>query len=826
MTGTALALHRQLAAVWGAGPGWRGWLGAVNHGVVGRRFMLVAALFFLVGGVLGLLIRAQLAGPDTHFLNAPAYAQVFTMHGTVMMFLFAIPMIEGFTLWILPKILGARDLAFPRLSAFGFWCYVFGGLILLTALLAGVAPDTGWFMYTPLASRPYSPGINADVWLIGVTFVEVSAVAFAIEVVVTVLKVRAQGMALMKMPLLAWYLWITAAMMLVGFPPLIMGSVLLEVERALGLPFFDPARGGDPLLWQHLFWMFGHPEVYIIFFPAAGIISTLIAAYAGRPIIGYGWIVGALIAQAFLSFGLWVHHMFATGLPHLSLTLFSAASLLVVLPTAVQIVAWIATLWAGRPRLTLPMWYIFGFLFIFVTGGLTGVMVALIPFNLQVHDTHFVVAHLHYVLVGGFVFPVIAGLYHWLPLASGRTAERGLGLFGFWLLFLGFNLTFMVMHLTGLLGMPRRVYTYAPGLGWDIPNLVSSMGAFVMGIGFAAVLVDLLLQWRWGPHAPRTAISAPTLEWALPRRPPPYNLASLPAVTGREPLWDNPRLPLALARGQGLLAGAPRGAMETLGVSVDGRAEQVLLLPGPSLAPILAAGALGIFFLSILAGLYWLTALGAVATIVCVWRWMWQTGARQDPPLVEAAPGLLLAPSSAHPDAPARLALWGWFVVDATFLASLAFGTLFLRITTPAWAPPAIALPPLEGAAAILVAALAAALLASLARHRVERGGSAAGPLLGAAVASGAATAGLVALLLSVPRPDLHAHPATLVALAGFAALHMGLATIASAYAHARARGGFVSARRRIDVANTAELQWWTLLVVAACVLLFWWPVG
>lgn len=377
---TPVSLHRALDAVWRAPKGIAA-LSAVNHTVVGRRFIITAFIYFAIGGLLAMLIRAQLARPDNPFLGADAYNQIFTMHGTVMMFLFAIPLIEGIALYLLPKILGARDLAYPRLSAFGYWCYLFGGTIILAAMLVGVAPDSGWFMYTPLASQPYSPGINSDVWLLGVTFVEISAVCAAVEIVVTVLKVRTAGMALTRMPLMAWYLLVTAAMMLIAFPPLILGSVLLEIERAFNWPFFDPERGGAPLLWQHLFWLFGHPEVYIIFLPAAGAVSTLIPVFARTKIVGYAWIVAAIIALAFLSFGLWVHHMFTTGIPHLALAFFSAASMLVAVPTAVQVFAWIATLMRGRPQMTLPMLYLMGFFSVFILGGLTGVMLALVPFN-------------------------------------------------------------------------------------------------------------------------------------------------------------------------------------------------------------------------------------------------------------------------------------------------------------------------------------------------------------------------------------------------------------------------------------------------------------
>ena len=513
-----IRLHHELSAIWGTPKGWAQ-LSAVNHTILGKRFMLAAFIFFAIGGLLAMLIRVQLATSSTPFVGPDVYAQLFTMHGTVMMFLFAIPMFEGLAMYLLPKLLGTRDLAFPRLSAYGFWCYVFGGSILIVAMLVGVAPDSGWFMYTPLSSSAYSPGINADVWLLGITFVEISALSAAIEIVVTILKLRAPGMSLARMPIMAWYLLITALMMLFGFPPLILGSILLELERAFDLPFFDPTRGGDALLWQHLFWLFGHPEVYIIFLPAAGAVSMMIPTFARHELVGYKSVVVAVIAVAFLSFGLWVHHMFTVGIPHLALAFFSAASGLVAIPTAVQFFAWIATLAQGRPRYDVPMLYLGGFFFIFILGGLTGVMLAMVPFNWQAHDTHFVVAHLHYVLVGGFVFPMMAAIHYWLPHIFGRVSEHRLSVPAFWLIFVGFNLTFFMMHFTGLRGMPRRVDVYPAEAGWDWLNLLSSVGSFIMTIGFALFVVDLIIQVRFGRAFRRNLWAARTLEWAMPTPP-------------------------------------------------------------------------------------------------------------------------------------------------------------------------------------------------------------------------------------------------------------------------------------------------------------------
>jgi cytochrome c oxidase subunit I+III len=820
----ALRLHGALQPLWSAPPTRLGFLAAVNHSVIGIRFMVTAIAFFLVGGVLAMLIRAQLAGPDTAFLDAAAYAQVFTMHGTVMMFLFAIPLIEGFALYILPKILGARDLAFPRLSAFGYWCYLFGGAILLLAMLAGVAPDSGWFMYTPLSSRPFSPGINSDAWLIGVTFVEVSAVCAAVEILATVLKVRTAGMSLARMPLLAWYLWVTAAMMAVGFPPLILGSILLEVERAFGWPFFDPARGGDPLLWQHLFWLFGHPEVYIIFLPAAGIVSTVLPVFARREIVGYTWIVAALIAQAFISFGLWVHHMFTTGIPHLSLAFFSAASLLVVVPTAVQIFAWLATLLKGRPTLDLPMLWIYGYFFVFVAGGLTGVMVAIVPFDWQVHDTHFVVAHLHYVLVGGFVFPVMAGLYYWMPQLTGRRSDQGLGRLAFWFVFIGFNLTFLVMHLTGLLGMPRRVFAYQAGLGWDLPNLISSIGGFVLAFGFALALIDLAVQWRFSPHSPRNPWKAGTLEWGMATPVPAYNVASLPEVIDREPLRDDPELPARLAAGEGYLGRRRDDQRETLGVdAIGGAPDQLILLPGPSYAPLVTALAAAGFFVSFLLSYYVGAAFFAAATLWAVLDWLWATGLRADPVPVGVGRGLKLMPHAATARPPGWWGMAFTLVVDGAFFASLVFGYLFLFTVTPGWPPPRfMPFEPLSFAATL--AALALGFVASRGAERANRrsdGRESASWLAAGALAGFAAAAGfLVVPLLLAPPPTEHAYAAALAALAGFGALHAFLAGIGSAFGWARLRFGYVSPRRPLDLVNAGLLWRYTSITGALLILL------
>ena len=453
-------------------------LSAVNNTQIGVFYIATALLFFVLAGVLALLIRAQLALPGGTLLGAQAYNQVFTMHGTVMMFLFAVPVVEAIAVYLLPGMLGARDLPFPRLSAYAFWAYAVGGLAFFCTLFFGVAPDGGWFMYPPLTSTEHSPGAGADWWLLGIGFIEISAIAGAIELIVGILFTRAPGMTLGRMPIFAWAMLVVALMIVFAFPAIIAGTTLLELERAFDWPFFIAARGGDPLLWQHLFWFFGHPEVYIISLPAAGLVSMMIPTLARTSMVGYRAVVAGLIGVGVLSFAVWAHHMFTAGLGRAATTLVSIASLAIVVPTALQVFAWIATLARGRLVINAASLFVLGFFFIFVLGGLTGVMVAVLPFDAQVHDTYFVVAHLHYVLIGGLVFPMFAALYHWTPLLKGRCLSERVGRWVFGLMFVGFNLAFFPMHVAGLQGMPRRVYTYQGGLGWDAdePAVVARRG--------------------------------------------------------------------------------------------------------------------------------------------------------------------------------------------------------------------------------------------------------------------------------------------------------------------------------------------------------------
>jgi len=809
---TALRLHRELTAIWGTPPGW-GRLQAVNHTVIGKRFMLTALVFFAIGGVLAMLIRTQLATTTSAFLDAAAYAQVFTMHGVVMMFLFAIPFFEGLAMYLLPKMLGSRDLAFPRMSAYGYWCYLFGGTFLVGALVAGVAPDGGWFMYTPLSSATYTPGINADVWLLGITFVEISALSAAIEILVSVLKLRAPGMSLTRMPIFAWYMLIVAGMMLIGFPPLILGSILLEAERAFGLPFFDPARGGDPLLWQHLFWLFGHPEVYIIFLPAAGALSTIIPTLARRPLEGYEIVVAAVIAIAFLSFGLWVHHMYTVGIPHVALSFFSAASGLVAIPTGVQIFAWLATLAHGRPRLSVPMLHVFGFLFVFVLGGLTGVMLAMVPFDWQAHDTHFVVAHLHYVLVGGFIFPMLAAAYYWLPHIFGRRSVQHLSHAAFWMIFIGFNLTFFAMHLTGLRGMPRRISTYPPEAGWETLNFVSSMGGFIMTTGFALVALDLLLLALFGKPFRRNPWQAGTLEWAMPTPPPAYAFASLPEVSTRADRIDPDRLAPTLAAGKGYLGAARHGWMEVLGVDmVTGRPEQVVVLPKRSYLPLVTALATGSFFALLLIKLYWIAPLALLAVAALFLLWTRDCGLTSDLAGLPVGHGPDLPHHYQSERPPSYWAMIFTLTADATLYASLLFGALFLWLSAPNWPPGGIDIP-FEVFTCAAVALALAVVAATLGPAPPTDRGRVTKRLYLAALAYGVALIVLVVFLVRLSGDaSRHAAIASIFAVKCYAVVHIAVGLLLTLFCTWRVRAGYVAAGRDLDLRLARQWHLFTLV--------------
>ncbi|HEX6604461.1 MAG TPA: cbb3-type cytochrome c oxidase subunit I, partial [Sphingomicrobium sp.] len=507
-------LAARLEKSWSRPPGIIGWLATVDHKEIGRRYIVTALIFLALGGALALLMRMQLARPDSAMIGASRFNELFTMHGTTMMFLFAVPVMEGISVFIIPLMLGTRSTAFPRLNAFSYYMYLFGGLLLWGAFLLNIAPDVGWFAYTPLSGPEFSPGKRSDIWAQMVTFTEVSALAAAVVLVTTILKCRAPGMSLARMPLFAWAMLVVAVMIIFSMPSVALASGMLISDRLVGTQFYNHYEHGDALLWQHLFWFFGHPEVYIIFLPATGFVSVIVETFCRRTVFAYPVVVLALVSTGILAFGLWVHHMFATGLPRVGYSFYTAASMTVAIPTALQIFCWLATMWDGRPRFSVPMLYVVGFIVTFVIGGLSGVIIASVPLDLQLHDTYFIVAHFHYVLIGGAVFPLLGILTYWFPKITGRMMNETLGKIGFWTIFLGFQLAFFPMHISGLLGMPRRVYTYPAGLGLELPNLLSTLGAFVVAASVGLFVINGVVSLFRGAIAPPNPWDAPSLEWA------------------------------------------------------------------------------------------------------------------------------------------------------------------------------------------------------------------------------------------------------------------------------------------------------------------------
>ena len=675
----------QLAKVWENPRGWR-YLTNVNNSIVGLWYFAAAFAFMLFGGALALIIRLQLLVPENTLLSAELYNQTFTLHGTVMMFLFAVPIFEAVAILILPGMLGARDLPFPRLSAFGFWCYLIGGVFVCGSIFFNAAPDAGWFMYPPLSTE--QSGIGADIWLLGLSFIEVASIAAAVELIVGVLKCRAPGMHINLTPLYGWYVLVVGGMILFAFPPLIAGDILFELERLLGWPFFDVTRGGDPILWQHLFWIFGHPEVYIIFLPAIALLAMIVPTFAQREITGYSWIVLSALGTGFLSFGLWVHHMFTTGLPSVSLGFFSAASEAVAIPTGIQIFAFIATVMLGTVVRSVPMLFCLGALAIFIIGGLTGVMVAVAPFDFQVHDSYFIVAHLHYTLIGGMLFPVMAGVYYYYPLVMGKALSRKLGIWAFWLMMIGFNTAFLPMHLTGMLGMPRRVFTYGADRGWTELNMISSLGAFVFAAGFLLLVWDCVRPKKSQPQVDRNVWNAGTLEWAA-RFGDSWGMRSIPRINSRYPLWDDKDYMRKLDEGEGLLADAKEGKRETLVTSVlDAQPIHVLRVAGPGWLPMIAAAGLGAVFI-FMTFKWWLpTAAGGVVFLWALLRWLW-TGTAEIPEkkTKDIGDGICLP---LYVSGYKSTGWWAMFITmtgDLTAFLALLFGYFFFWTIHPDFPP-------------------------------------------------------------------------------------------------------------------------------------------
>ena len=808
----------RLLKAWKTPEGWRYW-SAVNNTEVGLWYTCVAFLFFLFGGVLALLMRIQLAVPGNDFLSADLYNQVFTLHGSVMMFLFAVPVFEAFSIMVLPQMLGARDLPFPRLSAYGFWSFLIGGVFVCGSIFFDAAPKGGWFMYPPLTTKDQT-GVGVDIWLLGLSFIEVASIAAAVELIVGVLKCRPPGMRINLIPLYSWYVLVVAAMILFAFPPLIAGDVLLELERALHWPFFDPAKGGDPLLWQHLFWIFGHPEVYIVFLPSIALVAMIVPTFARRPVIGYSWVVLAAVGTGFLSFGLWVHHMYTTGLSGVSLGLFSAASVAVAIPTGVQFFCFLATLLAGRVTRSVPLLFIFGGFATFILGGLTGVMVAIAPFDFQAHDTYFIVGHLHSVLLGGVIFPIVAGVYYFFPLVTAKQLSERLGRIAFWLMFAGFNLTFVPMHLTGLRGMPRRVYTYPAGVGFDTLNLISSAGALVLAVGLLVFVWDVLRPKRHQPYSPRNPWGAGTLEWLAEMPDKPWGVRSIPEIDGRYPLWDQPDFMRDVDEGRFYLPDAEEGLRETLvTTAVDARPIQCLRVPGPTFLTVFAAAFTGGVFIFSTYHWWWAAFGSGVLALGVIVAWLW-TGTAMIPekPRKDVGLELTLPLYASGPDSVGWWAMLITMLGDMTAFVSLVFGYFFYWTLhenfPPQGAPGPGVFWPMTGA----VLLLGAWLLTLLAR-RWNRGGrprlfyGALGTAVLLAVAGGVA-------LYAGPRaadmdPASHVYPATVWVLVAWTLAHVAVGVVMQLYCVARAAARRLTPQHDIDIVNVG-LYWHFVAITVA----------
>jgi cytochrome c oxidase subunit I+III len=745
--------------IWSQPTGFIGMLRTVDNIPIAQRYLATGFAFFVLGGLLAALMRIQLARPDNTFLDAETYNQIFTMHGTTMMFLFAIPFIEALANYLLPLLLGTRDLPFPRLTALSYWTYLFGGLLLYSSFLFGLAPDGGWFAYVPLTNRQWSPGLNLDFWDIALSVAEIAAIGAAAEMIVAVLRMRAPGMSLNRIPVFAWAMLVTAFMIIFGFTPLIVGTAMLELDRKGLTSFFVPEAGGDPLLWQHIFWVFGHPEVYIMFLPAVGIVTQIVQVFSRRPVVSYTLVVLAIIATAFLSFGLWVHHMYTTGLSPLAMGYFAAASTVIAIPTGIQVVGWVATVWTGRPFWRSPLLFALAGLVIFVLGGITGVMVASPPFDQQAHDSYFVVAHLHYVLIGGTVFPLFAGLYYWLPKITGRMLDERLGWWSAGIMFVGFNLAFFPMHLSGLLGMPRRVYTYPAGMGLEVYNLLSTVGAFVFVVGIALTVLNFFRSLRRGAPAGDNPWDADSLEWSVSSPPPNAQYARIPVVRDRHPLWDEhwrqermrpeetPAREGEPAEDVAQMDHWPTGWRGALVVTVsDARPLAVVHMPRRSLAPFV----MSVGFVTLFAALIvdhvptMLGGLGLIAAALVGWFWPQAT---ETAAMAEVGrPGADELPLAQA--GPLSNGLWGtgvFLLVLATALVTIVTAYFYLggNVAPDVRQGPAARIGPPAIATALLALGAVAVALAIRAIGR----GSSAGLRVGLLVAFGLAGAHLGLLL-------------------------------------------------------------------------------
>jgi cytochrome c oxidase subunit I+III len=611
---TTTASESRLHAIWQERPGVLGWLTTVDHKRIGLLFFFTSLAFFGAGGVEALIVRTQLIAPELRLVEPDTFNQLFTVHGVTMIFLFVIPMGQGaFGNYLVPLMLGARDLVFPRLNMLSYWLYLGGGCLIYAGLFLGDGPNQGWFSYVPLASREFTPGPNVDYYALGLVLVGMSSTATSANLIVTIFKARAPGMSLNRMPLFCYAQLAVSFVLLFALPPLTVDLAFLELSRKLGFQFFETAAGGNPLLWQHLFWIFGHPEVYAIILPAMGIATSIIPAFAQRKMVAFPLVALGELLVGFIGFGVWAHHMFAVGMPTVTAVFFAGATMMVVVPSTIQIFAWTTTVAMGTPRFTTPLLFIGGFIALFVTGGLSGIMFAAIPFDQAVTDTYFVVAHFHFIIFGAAVFPLLGGMYFWFPKVTGRMYHEGWGKVSFWLTFLGTSLTFFPMHIVGLLGMTRRVYTYEANEGWAAYNLVETIGSYILAAGLLLILVNLAVSLRRGPATGPNPWHAPTLEWTTSSPPPEFNFRVVPRVRSPYPVWEP-------ADGRELAFDEGHQMAET--TVRDAELDEPVDLPAESAWPLLVALPLTLSFVLLLTS-HWAAAgvfSGLAAVAVAAWH--------------------------------------------------------------------------------------------------------------------------------------------------------------------------------------------------------------
>ena len=551
------------------------WLTTVDHKRIGILYGVTALIFMLLAGAEAGVMRVQLAQPDLDLVTPNVFNQMFTMHATAMVFMVIMPLSVSFFNIVIPLAIGARDVAFPRLNAFSYWVFLFGALLMHSSFIVQAAPDAGWFSYANLTEKPFSANAGIDFWAVGLLVLGVSSLAGAFNFLVTIINMRAPGMSLMRMPLFVWMTLITSILLVLAFPVITVGLIELTFDRNFGTNFFNTFKGGDPILWQHLFWIFGHPEVYILILPPMGIVSEILPTFSRKPLFGYPVVVFSGIVIGMMGWAVWSHHMFTVGLGPIANSVFTITTMLIAVPTGVKIFNWIGTLWGGSIDLKTPMLFALGFVALFIVGGLSGVSHAVSPADNQQQDTYYIVAHIHYVLFGGSIFGILAGVYYWFPKVTGRLLHEGLGKLNFWLLFIGMNITFFPMHYAGMNGMPRRIFTYAEEFGWGGMNLLSTIGYFVLFVGMVVLVVNLIQSMKKDPDAGHDPWDAPGVEWTISSPPPAYNFAEVPQIRGRDHYWIVKRE--AEAAGQPITSGEAH---------VDPR---TIHMPSPSYWPLIAA---------------------------------------------------------------------------------------------------------------------------------------------------------------------------------------------------------------------------------------------